>query len=243
MIYNFLLIFIFLFFSRNSYANDTDLLNNFLLNTNNSIQWSVSMQALLLITFIAFIPAIILMMTCFTRIIIVFSFLRSAIGTPYIPSNQILIGLSLFLTFFIMQPTLNKVYENSYIPFHKNKINLETAIQKSLDPFREFMLNQTRKQDLLLFTKLDHYPSKNKVVSMKVLIPSFITSELTTAFKIGFIIFIPFLIIDLLISSILMSLGMMMVPPSIISLPLKLIIFVLSDGWKLLISSLTHSFY
>ncbi|CAL4318332.1 Flagellar biosynthetic protein FliP [Buchnera aphidicola (Periphyllus testudinaceus)] len=244
MIYHFFLIFL-LFFSCDSYANNIDTLNDFLLSTNNTIEWSSSIQILFFITFLAFIPAVILMMTCFTRIIIVFSFLRNALGTPYIPSNQILLGLSLFLTFFIMQPSFHKIYKNAYVPFNENKINVETAFKKSLDPFRDFMLHQTRNKDLLFFSKLAHvkYLNNKDNVPTSVLIPSFITSELTTSFKIGFVIFVPFVIIDLLISSILMSLGMMMVPPSIISLPLKLIIFVLADGWKLLISSLSNSFY
>ncbi|WP_343187816.1 flagellar type III secretion system pore protein FliP [Buchnera aphidicola (Periphyllus koelreuteriae)] len=244
MIYHFFLIFVLFFFSCNAYSNDISTLNDFLLNTNNSIEWTSSIQTLFFVTLLAFIPFIILMMTCFTRIIIVFSFLRNAIGTPYIPPNQILFGLSLFLTFFVMEPSLNRVYKTAYLPFYKNEINVETALKKSLYPFRKFMFHQTRTKDLLVFSKLAHvkYSNNKNNIPTRVLIPAFITSELTTAFKIGFIVFVPFLIIDLLISSVLMSLGMMMVPPSIISLPLKLIIFVLSDGWKLLVSSLVHSF-
>ncbi|HXK00486.1 MAG TPA: flagellar type III secretion system pore protein FliP [Buchnera sp. (in: enterobacteria)] len=206
--------------------------------------WSFSIQVLVLLTSLTFIPVILLMMTSFTRIIIVFGLLRNALGTPYAPSNQILIGLALFLTFFIMSPVCDRIYYESYLPLSQNKINMETAIEKSIPPLKEFMLNQTRETDLKLFAKLANISSffSKDDVPMRILLPSFVTSELKTAFQIGFTIFIPFLIIDLVVASVLMALGMMMVPPSTISLPFKLMLFVLVDGWSLLIGSLAQSF-
>jgi flagellar biosynthetic protein FliP len=206
--------------------------------------WSVPVQTLVFLTSLTFLPAFLLMMTSFTRIIIVFGLLRNALGTPYAPPNQILLGLALFLTFFIMSPTFDKVYKDAYIPFSEEKISMEDAIVKGSLPLKQFMLNQTRIPDLELFSKLAHissYKNKNEI-PMRILLPSFITSELKTAFQIGFTIFIPFLIIDLVVASILMALGMMMVPPSTISLPFKLMLFVLVDGWQLLITSLAQSF-
>ncbi|AWH90680.1 flagellar biosynthetic protein flip [Buchnera aphidicola (Melanaphis sacchari)] len=206
--------------------------------------WSLPIQTLVFLTLLTFLPAFILMMTSFTRIIIVFGLLRNAIGTPYAPPNQILLGLALFLTFFIMSPTFDQVYKESYLPFSEEKINMNEAIEKGAIPFKTFMLHQTRTSDLELFSKLAHVSFyKNKAdIPMRILLPSFITSELKTAFQIGFTIFIPFLIIDLVIASVLMALGMMMVPPSTISLPFKLMLFVLVDGWKILITSLSQSF-
>lgn len=206
--------------------------------------WSVPIQTLVFLTSLTFLPAFLIMMTSFTRIIIVFGLLRNALGTPYIPSNQILLGLALFLTFFIMSPTFDTVYNEAYVPFSEEKLNMEEAIAKGIVPFKKFMLNQTRTTDLELFSKLAHISSyKDKYdIPMRILLPSFITSELKTAFQIGFTIFIPFLIIDLVVASVLMALGMMMVPPSTISLPFKLMLFVLVDGWQLLIISLAQSF-
>ncbi|QCI23649.1 flagellar biosynthetic protein FliP [Buchnera aphidicola (Macrosiphoniella sanborni)] len=206
--------------------------------------WSVPVQTLVFLTSLTFLPAFLIMMTSFTRIIIVFSLLRNALGTPYIPSNQILLGLALFLTFFIMSPTFDKIYKEAYIPFSEEKLNMEDAIVKGAGPLKNFMLNQTRTTDLELFSKLAHISSyKDKYdIPLRILLPSFITSELKTAFQIGFTIFIPFLIIDLVVASVLMALGMMMVPPSTISLPFKLMLFVLVDGWQLLITSLAQSF-
>ncbi|QCI17494.1 flagellar biosynthetic protein FliP [Buchnera aphidicola (Acyrthosiphon lactucae)] len=206
--------------------------------------WSVPVQTLVFLTSLTFLPAFLLMMTSFTRIVIVFGLLRNALGTPYAPPNQILLGLALFLTFFIMSPTFDKIYKDAYIPFSEEKINMEDAILKGSIPLKKFMLNQTRTPDLELFSKLaniSYYKNKNDI-PMRILLPSFITSELKTAFQIGFTIFIPFLIIDLVVASVLMALGMMMVPPSTISLPFKLMLFVLVDGWQLLITSLAQSF-
>lgn len=206
--------------------------------------WSVPVQTLVFLTSLTFLPAFLLMMTSFTRIVIVFGLLRNALGTPYAPPNQILLGLALFLTFFIMSPTFDKIYKDAYVPFSEEKINMEDAILKASVPLKKFMLNQTRIPDLELFSKLaniSYFENKNDI-PMRILLPSFITSELKTAFQIGFTIFIPFLIIDLVVASLLMALGMMMVPPSTISLPFKLMLFVLVDGWQLLITSLAQSF-
>lgn len=213
--------------------------------TDKGQSWSIPIQTLIFITSLTFIPSGLLMMTSFTRIIIVLGLLRNAIGIPYAPSNQILIGLSLFLTFFIMGPVFDKIYQESYLPFSQEKIPISSAIAKGIQPLREFMIKQVHETDLKLFSKLAKIPffSDKKEIPLRVLIPSFVTSELKTAFQIGFTIFIPFLIIDLVVSSVLMALGMMMVPPSSISLPFKIMLFVLVDGWQLLITSLTQSFF
>ncbi|VFP84819.1 Flagellar biosynthetic protein FliP [Buchnera aphidicola (Cinara splendens)] len=204
-----------------------------------------SIQSSMILTLLSFIPACLLMMTCFTRIILVFGFLRTALGTPYSPPNQILIGLSLFLTLFVMSPVLDKIYKKAIIPFYKNEINISVALTKAIRPLQRFMMKQTRKSDVAVFLRLAKIsPTKNiENIPIRVLLPAFVISELKTAFLIGFTVFLPFVIIDLVVASILMSLGMMMVPPSTISLPLKLILFVLSDGWKLLIISLSKSFF
>ena len=205
--------------------------------------YSLSVQTLLLLTSLTFLPAVLLMMTGFTRIIIVLSLLRQALGTPTSPPNQVLIGLALFLTLFVMSPVLDKIYAEAYQPFAENKINMMQAIDKGSVPLRGFMLKQTREGDLGLFLKLaDHKLDDVQTVPMKILLPAFVTSELKTAFQIGFIVLIPFLIIDMVVASVLMSMGMMMVSPAMVSLPFKLMIFVLVDGWTLLIGSLAQSF-
>ncbi|WP_225622480.1 flagellar type III secretion system pore protein FliP [Musicola keenii] len=231
------------FFAPNSWAQLPGIISQPLANGAQS--WSLPVQTLVLLTSLTFIPAVLLMMTSFTRIIIVLGLLRSALGTPTAPPNQILIGLSLFLTFFIMSPVLTKVYQDAYQPFSENKINMETAIERGSQPLRQFMLRQTRETDLALFARLAEIPALSgpEAVPMRVLVPAFVTSELKTAFQIGFTIFIPFLIIDLVVASVLMALGMMMVPPATVSLPFKLMLFVLVDGWQLLLSSLVQSFY
>jgi flagellar biosynthesis protein FliP len=207
-------------------------------------QWSLSIQTLLLITSLSFLPALILMMTSFTRIIIVFSLLRHALGTQTSPPNQVLVGLALFLTFFIMAPVGEKIYTDAYLPLSENKISFQQALDRGAVPLRGFMLKQTRDADLALFTKIAQAPTPEKVddVPMRVLIPAFVTSELKTAFQIGFIVFIPFLIIDMVVASVLMSMGMMMMSPVIVALPFKIMLFVLVDGWQLLIGSLVTSF-
>ena len=205
--------------------------------------YSLSIQTLLLLTSLTFLPAVLLMMTGFTRIIIVLSLLRQALGTPTSPPNQVLIGLALFLTLFVMSPVLDRIYAEAYQPLNDNKISFTEALERGSVPLRSFMLKQTRESDLGLFVKLaDVRIDDPQQVPMKVLIPAYITSELKTAFQIGFIIFIPFLIIDMVVASVLMSMGMMMVSPAMVSLPFKLMIFVLVDGWALLIGSLAQSF-
>ena len=212
---------------------------------NGGQQWSLSLQTLLLLSSMTFLPAMLLMMTSFTRIVIVLGLLRTAIGTPTAPPNQVLLGLALFLTMFVMSPVINKVYDEAWVPLSKEEINVEQFFEIGSQPFREFMLGQTRETDLALFARLAKLEDLEgpEQVPMRVLVPAFVTSELKTAFQIGFTLFIPFLIIDLVVASVLMALGMMMVPPATIPLPFKLMLFVLMDGWQLVIGSLPQSFY
>lgn len=207
--------------------------------------YSLSIQTLLFLTALSFLPAVLLMMTSFTRIIIVLSLLRQALGTQGAPPNQVLVGLSLFLTLFVMGPSFDKIYEDAYVPFSENKITMQKAMEKGVEPLKQFMLKQTRETDIALYVRLSNTPALQgpEDVPLRVLIPAFITSELKTAFQISFAIFIPFLIIDMVVASVLMAMGMMMVSPSIVSLPFKLMLFVLVDGWQLLIGSLAKSFY
>ena len=186
----------------------------------------------------------ILMMTGFTRIIIVLSLLRQALGTPTAPPNQVLLGLSLFLTFFVMAPVFDRVYVEAYAPFSEHRITAAQALERGAVPIKEFMLKQTRQSDIALFIRIAKAEpvAEAKDVPLRVLMPAFVTSELKTAFQIGFLVFIPFLIIDMVVSSILMSMGMMMLSPVIISLPFKLMLFVLVDGWALVVGSLAASF-
>ena len=210
----------------------------------NGASFSVPIQTLLFFTALSFLPAILLMMTGFTRIVIVLSLLRQAIGTQSAPPNQVIIGLSLFLTMFVMGPTLDKVYQDAYLPYTTNAIGFEQAVEKAEAPMREFMLKQTRQSDFALFARLARLDASVTAESapLRVLVPAFVTSELKSAFQIGFMIFIPFLVIDMVVSSILMSLGMMMLSPVLVALPFKLMLFVLADGWNLLIGSLAASF-
>ncbi len=206
--------------------------------------YSVPIQTLLFFTALGFLPAVVLMMTGFTRIVIVLSLMRQALGTQAAPPNQVIIGLSLFLTFFVMSPTLDKVYAEAWQPYSTGQIGVEQALDKAQGPMRAFMLKQTRQSDLALFSRLAKVdPSiQPEDVPFKVLVPAFVTSELKTAFQIGFMIFIPFLVIDMIVASVLMSLGMMMLSPVLVALPFKLMLFVLADGWNLLIGSLAASF-
>lgn len=207
--------------------------------------YSLSMQTLLLMTSLSFLPAALLMMTGFTRIIIVLGLLRSAMGTAMSPPNHVLIGLALFLTFYTMSPVFDKIYTDAYKPLSEGSIQFEAAVERAAGPLRTFMLHQTRENDLALFANLAKQPALEdpSQVPLRILVPAFITSELKTAFQIGFTIFIPFLIIDLVVASVLMALGMMMVPPVTVALPFKLMLFVLADGWNLLMGSLAQSFY
>jgi len=206
--------------------------------------YSVPIQTLLFFTALSFLPALLLLMTGFTRIVIVLSLLRQALGTQAAPPNQVIIGLSLFLTFFVMSPTFDKVYDNAYKPYSENRIGTDEALKRGEAPLREFMLKQTRQSDVMLFARLAKLPPETKTdaVPLKVLVPAFVTSELKSAFQIGFMIFIPFLIIDMVVASVLMSLGMMMLSPVLVALPFKLMLFVLADGWNLLLGSLAASF-
>ena len=206
--------------------------------------YTLSIQTLITLTALTFIPAVLLMMTSFTRIIIVLSILRHALGTQTSPPNQVLTGLALFLTFFIMSPVLERIYVEAYQPLSESRISFTQAVDRGAVPLRAFMLKQTREADIGLFARLGNVPKIDSPndVPMRVLIPAFVTSELKTAFQIGFIIFIPFLIIDMVVASVLMSMGMMMMSPVMVSLPFKLMLFVLVDGWHLMLGSLVMSF-
>ncbi len=204
---------------------------------------SVTVQLVLLMTVLTLAPSLIMLMTSFTRMVIVLGFVRTAIGVPSAPSNQIVIGLALFLTFFIMGPVLERTYDTALEPYLNREISSSEAIERASIPMREFMLKQTRTRDLEFFLQLGRFPpTRVDELPMRVVIPAFIVSELQTAFQMGFLVFLPFLIIDVLVSSVLMSLGMMMMPPAIVSLPFKLLLFVLVDGWHLVVQSLVQSF-
>lgn len=203
-----------------------------------------SLQILLLLTILSLAPAILIMMTSFTRIIIVLSFIRNAIATQQTPPTQVLIGLALFLTFFIMTPVATNINENALQPYLNEEISQEVAFTNAMEPIREFMFRQTREQDLALFIEVGNINVEGSLdeVPSTVLIPAFIISELKTAFQIGFILFLPFLVIDMVVASTLMSMGMMMLPPAMISLPFKLLLFVMVDGWNIIIRSLVLGF-
>ncbi len=207
--------------------------------------YTLSLQTLILLTSLTFLPAALLMMTGFTRIIIVLSLLRQALGTQSAPPNQVMVGLALFLTFFVMSPVIDKIYLDAYQPLSENKISMQEALDKGSAPLKEFMMKQTREGDLALFVKMAQIEKIEtpQQLPLLVLVPAFMTSELKTAFQIGFAVFIPFLIIDMVVASVLMAMGMMMVSPSIVALPFKLMLFVLVDGWQLLLGSLVQSFY
>ncbi|MDO6564674.1 flagellar type III secretion system pore protein FliP [Amphritea sp. 1_MG-2023] len=213
-------------------------------NADGSADYSVTLQILGLMTLLTFLPAILMMMTSFARIIIVFAILRQALGLQQTPSNQILLGLSLFLTLFIMSPVLDKVNEQAVQPYLNEELTSYEALQAASVPFRGFMLAQTRENDLNLFMNISRTPAVQTPddIPFTVLVPSFVTSELKTAFQIGFMLFIPFLVIDLVVASILMAMGMMMLSPVIISLPFKIMLFVLVDGWAMVIGTLAGSF-
>lgn len=213
-------------------------------STNNPAEVVNTIKLVLIMTVLTLAPAILIMMTGFTRILIVLSFLRQALGVQQMPPNQLLVGLSLFLTFFVMGPAFKEINQKAIQPYLSNTITQDAALDNTLAPLRRFMFNQTRDQDLALFVKLAQVekPKTRADVPTLVLVPAFVVSELKTAFMIGFIIFLPFLIIDILAASVLMAMGMMMVPPVIISLPFKIMLFVLVDGWSLLIGSMIKSF-
>ena len=201
-------------------------------------------KIILMLTVLSLAPAILILMTSFTRILIVLSFIRQAMGTQQMPPNQIMVGLALFLTLFTMSPYLKDINEKALQPYLAGKITQEVAMETGLSPLRKFMFNQTRDTDLSLFIKLSHseVPKTRADVSTVILIPSFVVSELKTAFQIGFVIYLPFLVIDMVVASVLMAMGMMMLPPVIVSLPFKIMLFVLIDGWGLLVGSIVKSF-
>lgn len=206
-------------------------------------QVSVAVQIVLIMTLLSVAPSIVLLMTSFTRIVIVLGFVRTALGTPSAPSNQIVVGLSLFLTFFLMGPVLDRVQKEALGPYMDGRISATQALDQASTPLKEFMLKQTRTRDLEYFLQLGGYgPTAVKDLPIRVVIPAFIISELQTAFQMGFLLFLPFLVIDFLVASVLMALGMMMMPPVSVSLPLKLLLFVLVDGWHLVVRSLVQSF-
>ncbi len=212
--------------------------------TDNPQDMAVLIEILLVFTILSVAPAILLMTTCFTRLVVAFSFLRSAMGTQQMPPSQVLIGLSLFLTLFIMSPVLRQINEQAVKPYMAEEINLQQAFDLGIKPLRGFMFKQTREKDLALFismAKLEK-PANQDEVPTSILIPAFMISELKTAFQIGFVLFLPFLVIDMVVASVLLSMGMMMLPPVMVSLPFKLLLFVLVDGWHLIVGSLVQSF-
>jgi flagellar biosynthesis protein FliP len=208
------------------------------------VQMTMPVQIMLLLTLLTFVPAIIISLTSFTRIIIVFHFLRQALGTQEAPSNQILIGLTLFLSFFVMNPTLTAIYDNAYMPWSKGEIDQIQAVEKGAAPLKQFMLRSTREKDLKLFVDLagGEKPKTPEDLSMRTVIPAFMISEIKTAFQIGFVLFLPFLVIDMVVSSVLLSMGMMQLPPAMVSLPFKVLLFIMVDGWNLIITSLVKSY-
>ena len=213
-------------------------------NQSGNQQYSITLQVLGLMTLLTFLPAIVMMMTSFIRVTVVFAILRQALGMQQTPSNQIMIGLSLFLTFFIMSPVIERVNQQAIQPYMDESISVTEALSAAQKPFSRFMIGQTRESDLVLFMELSgtEQLEENQLPPFKVLVPAFIISELKTAFQIGFLLFIPFLIIDLVVASILMAMGMMMLSPLIISLPFKIMLFVLIDGWALVVGTLANSF-
>jgi flagellar biosynthesis protein FliP len=215
-----------------------------LFNTTDTESVSTTIKLLLLLTVFSLAPGILILMTCFTRVVVVLAFLRTALGTQQTPPTQVLIGLALFISFFVMAPTFSEVNKEALQPLFNNDISLDEAYDKATLPMKEFMTKYTREKDLALFLNYEgtEKPESMEEIPMRALVPAFAISELKTAFQIGFMIFVPFLVIDMIVSSILMSMGMMMLPPVMISLPFKILLFVLVDGWNLVIKSLLLSF-
>ena len=246
-LFNLILFSLLLIFSSNV-ALGNELLNGLpALNVSqdgNQTKYSLPLQILILMSALTILPSLVLGMTSFTRIIIVMSILRQALGTQQTPPNQVLIAISLFLTFFIMAPTFNKVYDEAAVPYMKNELAAEDAVNTASNQIKNFMVKNTRKTDLIMFTELAGLEKFDKVsdIPFRIALPAFMTSELKTAFQIGFLLFLPFLVIDMVISSILMSLGMMMLSPMLVALPFKLLLFVLVDGWSMTVGSLVSTF-
>ncbi len=228
-----------------AHAADLPSLSLSLGNSGTPQDMFTGLKLLAMLTVLALAPSVLVMMTSFTRILVVFAFLRQALGTQQTPPNQILVGLALFITAFIMMPVWQKIDTNALTPYLHKDISQDTAIERAEAPLRDFMLRQTRNDDLMLFLNAAHLPKPKTAADtpMYVLIPSFVISELRTAFEIGFLIYIPFVVLDMVVASVLMSMGMMMLPPVMISLPLKIILFVLVDGWHLVTASLIQSFH
>lgn len=233
-----------LFTTNNAYGIGLPTITFGVEDANTPQQVSTALQVLFVLTIISVAPAILLMTTCFTRIVIVLGFVRQAMGTQNMPPTQVIIGLSLFLSFFVMSPTLNKINEEALQPYMNEQIDQATALEKAVAPMRDFMFSQVREDELTLLTEITMKtePTDAKDVPTMTLIPAFMLSELKRAFQMGFMIYIPFLVIDMIVASILMSMGMMMLPPVIISMPFKLLLFVLVDGWSLVVGSLVKSF-
>lgn len=212
--------------------------------TGGQVQMTMPVQILILLTLLSFLPAIVISLSSFTRIIIVFHFLRQALGTQEAPSNQILIGLALFLSFFIMNPTLTAMYDNAYQPWSKGEIDQEQALDRGAAPLKQFMLKSTREKDLQLFVEMSGgpKPAGPADLPLRAVMPAFMISEIKTAFQIGFVLFLPFLVIDMVVSSVLLSMGMMQLPPVMVSLPFKVLLFIMVDGWNLVIASLVKSY-
>jgi len=239
-----LLLAVLFFWSATAFAADIPTVSISLGDSEDPGDWFTGLKVIAFLTVLALAPSILVMMTSFTRILVVFAFLRQALGTQQSPPNQILVGLALFMTVFIMMPVWEKIDAQALTPYLNEEINQSTALERATSPLRSFMLKQTREDDLLLFlgaARMDK-PETADDTPMHVLIPSFVISELRTAFEIGFLIYIPFVVLDLVVASVLMSMGMMMLPPVMISLPLKIILFVLVDGWHLITASLLQSF-
>lgn len=234
-----------MFFSILLFGEDTaPIVNLSVAGINEPAQFVKTINIAIILTLMALAPTLILMVTSFTRIIIVFSLLRQAMGLQQTPPTQIVISLSLILTIFIMEPYAKKSWEDAIVPYMDEKIGYQVAFEKGIKPFKEFMIKNTRESDLALFYRIKKEPNPKNIddVPLTLLMPAFIVSELRTAFEIGFLIFLPFLVIDIIVASILMSLGMMMLPPVMISLPIKIIFFIIIDGWTLIIGNLAQSF-
>ncbi len=213
--------------------------------SNSPQQIAATLQIIILLTVLTLAPALLIMTTSFTRIIIILSFIRQALGTQQTPPNQILLGMALFLTFFIMEPVWSEVYTDSFNPYMNNRLSQTDALKRSALPLKRFMQKFVREKDLALFIRIAKVPRPRNIdeVPFHVVVPAFIISELKSAFQIGFLLYVPFLVVDLVVASVLMSMGMMMLPPIMISLPLKLMLFVLVDGWNLIVGSLVESFF
>ncbi|MBC7319032.1 flagellar type III secretion system pore protein FliP [bacterium] len=239
-----IVIFIFFFIENYSIAQELPTLRLEVTPSDKPQDVAGTLQLLGIVTVLALAPSIAVMVTSFTRIIVVLSFLRSSLGTQQIPPGQVITALALFLTFFTMFPTFSQIEKLSWQPYIKGEITFQEAINRGVKPLREFMFRQTRENDLALFVKLSKIPRPNTRddVPTYVLIPAFMISELSTAFQMGFMLYLPFLVIDMIVASILMSMGMLMLPPVMISLPFKLLLFVLVDGWSLVVNSLVQSF-